>query len=62
MIFLIKKTSDIKEEDTYHKEINTLEELLEFKKEIGKPLILLKDCNEKGEKEYILEIYDDYRE
>jgi len=58
MKFLIKRTSDLEET---HKEINTLEELLEFMKEIDNPLILF-DCNEKGEKEYILEIYDDYRE
>lgn len=56
MKFDIYRTSDgsLLREDSYEKEFNTLEELLEWREEIGASVIIHADKT--------IEIYDDYRE
>ena len=43
-------------------EINSLEELLEFKKKYNKPIIINENYNSNNKEFYEIEIYDDYRE
>ena len=56
MKFSVRKTSEIFSGKTTEKEINTLEELMDFVRECNTEVVILKSDKP------TLEIYDDYRE
>ena len=65
MKFAVCKTSDIECNDITFKKFNSIEEILEFKKKMRYPLIILDYyVNSKGKmiNHPTIEIYDDYRE
>jgi hypothetical protein len=59
MKFNIYKTSDYDFKQT--KTFETIEELIEFKKQVRYPLIIVTDYVN-GSNSFAIEIYDDYRE
>ncbi len=60
MKFTVWKTSD--NDYVSEIEINSIEQLIEFKKQVRHNLILRKDYTRNHKNEWALEIYDGYRE